>query len=166
MDGIPGWYNARDLAELTRLAQLAAAGVIGVAVEFGSYQGRSSVAINGNVGRPLVCIDPWPDEEDYEAFLAHTAGHDLSHHRTGWREWHTSVAPYGIPVAFCHVDALHTREEVADTITAIQPMLAPGGVLCGHDYGWPSGDHRGVTLAVDDHLPGRHVEGSVWSVRG
>lgn len=169
-DGIPGWYNAQDAAELRRLARQASH-VDGCAVEWGSYQGRSAVIIEQEMQREVICVDPWLDvpglitgDETLAAFHRHTHGHAIRPVRARWQDWHHAIRPYGLRVALLHIDADHSYADVYAGIRAAQALITPGGVLCGHDYGWPDGSHAGVTRAVDELLPGRHVAGSVWSV--
>lgn len=55
------------------------------------------------------------------------------------------------------------KEEVLGDIRAYREILAPGGLLCGHDYepGWP-----GVVEAVNEAIPlekiCKLVNGSIW----
>lgn len=60
------------------------------------------------------------------------------------------------------LDADHTYEFVLADIMAWKPLLRPGGILCGHD--WGQKDHPGVEQAVRRLLPGAAcVPGStVW----
>jgi predicted O-methyltransferase YrrM len=59
------------------------------------------------------------------------------------------------------LDADHDYAAVAADIAAWRPVVRPGGILCGHDFG----DFAGVTRAVVEAFDGRyHVEGTVWWV--
>lgn len=63
---------------------------------------------------------------------------------------------------FCFIDAAHNYESVKADINAWQPKVKPGGILAGHDYcdSWP-----GVKKAVDELLPNRQLNKSVWMIR-
>jgi SAM-dependent methyltransferase len=61
------------------------------------------------------------------------------------------------------IDASHDYDSVKEDIRAWRPLLAPGGILCGHDYmRW------GVKKAVHELVPHhRLVPGtSIWSTEG
>jgi hypothetical protein len=55
----------------------------------------------------------------------------------------------GIKADLIFIDADHSYEGCRDDIRAYLPLLAPGGVLCGHDVGV----YEGVTEAVNEILP-------------
>lgn len=170
-DGVPGWYPPSDIAELERLTMIASR-VEGIAVEFGSYAGRSACVIAPLIGRRLCCVDTWnwtahgeTGDTIYEAFLRNTRHLDVEAFRMDWRSWCRNSHPYGARIALAHIDADHSYPEVADSIQTLLPRMAEGGILCGHDYGWDDGSHPGVRQAVDELLPHRHVGGvSVWSI--
>ena len=56
----------------------------------------------------------------------------------------------GRPLDMVFIDADHTYEAVKRDIQLWSPLIAPGGLISGHDYGeeWP-----GVKRAVDELLP-------------
>lgn len=63
------------------------------------------------------------------------------------------------------IDGDHSYEAVMADIAAWQPLVRPGGVLAGHDYGT-----FGVTQAVRECFPNgefttTHPRGSTWLVR-
>jgi predicted O-methyltransferase YrrM len=56
------------------------------------------------------------------------------------------------------IDGEHTYEAVKKDILSWTPHVAPGGLLCGHDYF----DSPDVRKAVTELIPER-IEGSIWS---
>lgn len=63
---------------------------------------------------------------------------------------------------FVFIDAAHDTASVLADIDAWLPKIAPGGVIAGDDYGWPT-----VEAAVGTRFPARHVSesGAVWWTR-
>lgn len=61
------------------------------------------------------------------------------------------------------IDAAHDYQSVKEDVLAWQPLLKPGGLLCGHDYAAGRG---GVVAAVNDVLPkARPVGvGTIWAL--
>ena len=60
------------------------------------------------------------------------------------------------------IDASHVEADVRADITAWRPKVRGGGILSGHDYGWPDGSHPGVKAAVDALLGRVEHAQSVW----
>ena len=63
------------------------------------------------------------------------------------------------------IDGDHTYEGVRDNVRDFRPLIAKGGLLCGHDWnhaGWP-----GVVKAVIEFVPGYTVVPgtSIWMVQ-
>lgn len=63
---------------------------------------------------------------------------------------------------FVFIDAAHDYESVKADIQAWIPKVKPGCVLAGHDYcdAWP-----GVKQSVDELIPNRQLNKSVWWTR-
>ena len=63
---------------------------------------------------------------------------------------------------FVFIDAAHDYENVKADIEAWAPKVKPGSILAGHDYcnAWP-----GVKKAVDELIPNRELNKSVWWTR-
>jgi cephalosporin hydroxylase len=59
------------------------------------------------------------------------------------------------------LDAAHDYDNVVADIAAWRPLLAPGGLMCGHDF---AGPFAGVTRAVVEAFPKAHKvgAGSIW----
>ena len=60
---------------------------------------------------------------------------------------------------FIFIDADHRTEAVLSDIAAFRPLLAPGGLLAGHDIDWPR-----VRAAVDQALPEAQYGARIWSL--
>lgn len=60
---------------------------------------------------------------------------------------------------FVFIDADHSTDAVAADATAWRPKIRPGGMLCGHDVGWPS-----VQAALQQVCPGYRLAGhdGIW----
>jgi predicted O-methyltransferase YrrM len=164
MTFVEEWYSTRALNAL-RDAALDARSVEGMAVEVGSWEGRSALQLAPIFApRVLICVDHWQgtprSEAAFEAFRRNTVHvENLITCRQDWRHWtQTAVGQ----CAFVHLDADHSYETVRDQIAAFLPRMAPGGVLCGHDY--EPGEWDGVVEAVDEFLPHREVDSAVWRV--
>lgn len=165
---IHGWMDHDDLAWL-------AANAAGrrLVVEFGSWCGRSSVALT--TATYVLCVDTWEGSQEHAELLA--AGVDP------WKEWRTHTYQYpGVSAYKCDlagdvsglvsevwarggadmvfVDASHDYESVKRDIATARKLLKPGGLLSGHDYSrfWP-----GVMQAVDELVPSKRLHGSIWS---
>lgn len=150
---IPGfteqWFNEQSQQVLSDLA-VSVAGIPGQIVEIGAWEGRSTVALaNAIHPRVIDSVDTWrgsPNE-----ISAQLASHrdvfarwqlnvqtftrgNVRANRMGWREFVPTITQ---PVALCFIDAEHTFIEVRDNITAVLPLMAPGGVICGDDAHHP-----------------------------
>lgn len=168
---IEGWMSE---AELTWLAEQASQKKM--IVEIGSWEGRSTRALADNTDGVVFAVDTWEGskEEVHEAFLR-TKPKDwlLDKFRTNLvgcraqicvRKMLSTIAAamlsnYKFDMIF--IDGSHDYSHVKEDILTWQKLLAPNGLICGHDYeSWP-----GVTQAVDEIYPthGRAAE-SIWYV--
>ena len=167
---ITGWMNPR---ELTWLAQTAVKSKI--AIEVGSYHGRSARAIGDNIQDKLYCVDPWlPDyfgndnkpllrvgNIAYESFCHNLA--DLIDRgkviplRIEYKDFNYFVKP-----DFIFIDGDHRKEAVEHDIEKSWRMLSDGGVLAGHDYGY--GDWPAVKEVVDRVFPQAQIVQQIWWV--
>lgn len=168
---IQGWMERTELDWLaTRAAGL------DLVVEFGSWRGRSSVALAS--ARRLICVDTWQGSDEPGHRHIVSGGVDL------WAEWWRNLRDYpnatpckldlsdphsvsllagmiadegGADMVF--VDASHDYASVRRDIQTAMRLLKPGGLLCGHDYcrGWQE-----VQRAVDELVPGRKLVETIW----
>lgn len=172
---IDGWMSRDELEWLEENA----AGKRCV-VEFGSWCGRSSVALAA--ARSLACVDHWNGSKEHSSLMkrrdiraewAANTAEDADHvHgvRTdlGTAEgWALFLAPFRLAhdqADMVFIDASHDKESVMRNITQAMSILRPGGLLCGHDYGgslWP-----GVTAAVDEMVANvQRGPSSIWFSR-
>jgi SAM-dependent methyltransferase len=60
------------------------------------------------------------------------------------------------------IDADHSYKAVRADIDNLWPLVEPGGILCGHDYGEYC---PGVMKAVDESFPEKRVKAFIWSVK-
>lgn len=165
---IAGWMND---VELLWLAQRAAE--CKAIVEFGSFHGRSSRALGDNCIHGRVwCVDPWNGEYPtvrgdiastvntfvYPQFCKNlgdliSSGRVVPHRGFSW----SFKLPYQVDMVF--IDGDHRYETVLKDIDKALELLRDDGLICGHDWGWPT-----VQQAVLDKLGSVKVveSTSIW----
>ena len=140
--------------------------------------GRSTRAILDNTSATVYAVDTWKGSPSEPEMLAAVAsqpgdwvfdrfcttvrdhlGSKLSIMRATSVEAARRLNRERFDMIF--IDASHDYENVKADILAWAPLLAPGGLLCGHDFA----DSAGVQRAVEEVIPtGRLVgAGSIWS---
>ena len=156
---IPGYMSD---AELTWLAEQAT--TRHRVVEIGSFRGRSTRALGAHSPGLVWAVDTWiPSRYTQDVTMA-----DFKQNMEGLENVypmpcssaHAAWAFGGREFDMIFIDASHDYESVKADILAWRPLLAPGGLLCGHDFDpyWP-----GVMKAVTELVPGYKVEaGSIW----
>ncbi len=173
---IPGWMTPGELEWLARAAERA-----GVIVEIGSYQGRSTRAMADHTGGVLYAIDPFvaapwmpADVRNGKSLYDRFCGHLRAHIDAGtvqpmkgtaadvWPDLLESLGDRGADLVF--VDAMHDELSVAADIVRAIEIVAPGGVIAGHDYGHP--DWPDVARAVHTYFDKADVQTceSIWWV--
>lgn len=118
-----GWLTWEEAALLVA----AASETRGTLVEFGSYMGRSAMLL-AQLGRPLVCVDPWGDDCNdsmsgdavLRQFTVNVARLGLPEGSVAWRrcrveDWRPMAA------GFVYCDGDHSRE---GTLAQIDKALA------------------------------------------
>jgi hypothetical protein len=144
-------------------------------VEIGCWLGRSTRALADNTLGTVWAVDTW--HRSSPELLG-----ELDLHPRGWlwAEWQrnlasrTNVIPVrlnsleaaevlrGEKFEFVFIDAAHDYRSVCDDILAWSRLVAPSGLLAGHDY---HGDYPGVGKAVDKLCQERQLgPGSIWWV--
>ena len=177
-EAIPGWMSASELLWLATHALRAR-----TIIEIGAFCGRSPRALADHCPGPVYAVDPWNGyvNDDgsqarwileqgpttwpaiFDMFQTNLADHLETGRVVAVRSpSHTAVfAPASADLVF--VDGDHRYEACRLDIERYRPIVAPGGLLAGHDYArrdWP-----GVARAVDELVgPVRRCE-SIWWVR-
>ena len=151
-------------------------------IEVGSWVGESAVAMAtalGPFGGTVTCVDTWEGTaSDRIGKVAQEAGTDAVFQRfldnvsqmSPYIQWTRgdslavagSLGPVEADLVF--LDADHSCEAVRADIAAWWPAVAPGGVLCGHDY---CPEFPGVVKAVEERFPDARVYdgSSIWAAR-
>ncbi len=169
---VTGWMAPSELTYLATLAERSRC-----IAEIGSWRGRSSSVLAQHTRGIVVCVDTWRGSVEHQpelqgrpasgvfyAFRENTARYDniwplLANSLTGARI--ISHSPLRFDLIF--IDASHDYESVKADIEAWSPLLAEGGILCGHDaYRW------GVKAAVKQLIPRWRIapETSIWTTEG
>lgn len=181
---IEGWMQPVELEWLAKQASTRK-----VIAEIGSWKGRSTRAILDNMPADAVlyAVDTWKGSGEpahlrelagkhenwlFEQFIANV------HEYAKEPDWKLRTCPgtsleyasylggangcYHIEFDMIFLDASHTYENVKADILAWKPLLAPGGLLCGHDFG---GSFEGVQRACYHTLknPKKVGAGSIWA---
>lgn len=159
---IQGWMTGRELEWLAHRAEGSH-----IAIEFGSWCGRSSVAMSA--AEHLICVDTWLGSQEHAEVMAAGfcpagAWRDATARYPNVRAYFCDLAndsdvarlvdEYGSLANMVFVDAAHDYQSVCRDIATARKLLAPNGLLCGHDFHdtWP-----GVCQAVREMVPGYGV---------
>lgn len=169
---ITGWMAPSELTYLASLARNSRC-----IAEIGSWRGRSTTVLAHHSPGIVVAIDTFQGSVEHQQelkgkpasglfydFSANVARYDnvwplLANSLAGARI--ISHSPMRFDLIF--IDALHDYESVKADIQAWMPLLATGGVLCGHDaYRW------GVKAAVRQLVPHHRIvdNTSIWTTEG
>ena len=164
---IPGWMSDPELRWLAETASRSSR-----IIEIGAWMGRSSAALSMNTDGIVVSVDTWEGSEEHKQelserppdwlfrqYVKNTQGLDTVPLRMSSLEAARLFSRLSVTFDFVFIDASHDYENVKADILAWRPLVAPGGVLSGHDYNWP-----GVQQAVDELLPSAQNVGwtSIW----
>lgn len=158
---IEGWMEPPELAWLAEQATKHS-----LIVEIGSFKGRSTRALADNTKGVVIAIDDFygPREIHLDGrpdilgqFTANLA--DLSN-VVVINENHRQLSKPDFTPDMVFLDGGHEYENVLADIDFWIPFIAPGGLLCGHDYGWC----EGVKQAVHERFPNFQLgeRTSIW----
>ena len=145
------------------MQQYAAEMVNDVAVEIGSYRGKSACYIGSAMPKSahLWCIDPWDDSDDnrygfvftdenLQLFNRNVEMCGLSSRVTPVRGFSSEVAGgWERPISFLYIDGGHEHDEVLADIDGFAPHMVSGGVILFDDY---SEAFPGVVSAVNERF--------------
>ena len=169
-DGLVGLNEAASIEGFISLFDLALLSFMSsgreVAIEIGSLYGRSTRVINGNVP-VMFAVDTFNGEDDgsygtnYEGLITQYCIREIfdEHARTFPNELHTIQdrsdnaikqfldKGYRGKVDFIFIDGDHSYEGAKSDVVNYLPLLADGGVMCGHDY-----QYEPLRRAVDEVL--------------
>jgi predicted O-methyltransferase YrrM len=171
---VSGYMAVDELAYLAERAMKASC-----VVELGSWKGRSTKAIAMACKGKVYAVDAWRGSTNGDAtgteatargrdtikgeFYDNVATHhtnvvvtDCQHEFAG-----SALKHIAGEVEFAFIDGDHAYDHVKRDILTCLDLMAPGGVLSGHDHNEP-----GVAKAVAELLPGaKVVRGSIWEYR-
>lgn len=144
----------RDLLNLCEFLPKKALGV-----EIGSFAGESALLfmLSGKVGH-LACVDPWNTdyyrdnrialaEASFDRVQAAMPGKISKHKLTGL-EFLEARSESKVKLDFIYVDGDHSFECCRGEIQRSTSLIKPGGIICGHDYGYRKSP--GVERAVKE----------------
>ena len=129
-----------------------------------------------NTSGEVIAVDTWDGSEEhkelladkgkdwlYEEFKRNTQGLPVTAIRAKSLEAAQRYKATGLQADMIFIDAGHDYESVKADIEAWTPVLAPGGVMCGHDFssGWPE-----VKRAVSEMIPNFRTINSIWTTAG
>lgn len=145
---IQGWMGEE---ELTWLAERASECMS--IVEIGCWKGRTTVALAEHTKGVVHCVDSWREPGVFKEFLE-----NVKHLKN--LVVHTVDSLDGARVLdrirfdFVFIDADHSYESAKSDILSWKPLIAPGGLISGHDY---RDSFPGVIQAVDELIPNRQL---------
>lgn len=169
---VTGWMATSELTYLAQIAERSRC-----IAEIGSWKGRSTSVLAHHTLGIVVAVDTWRGSVEHQPELQ---GRPASGVFYAFREntsrypniWpfiaNSATAAKAIshsPLRFdmIFIDASHDYESVKADIQAWFPLLAPSGILCGHDaYRW------GVRQAVRQLVPRYRIvpNTSIWTTEG
>lgn len=162
-NGVDGWLSPWDIKTLWDLAQTHVP-YGGSYLEVGSYLGLSSSVVHsalrygGNDKYLMHLVDNLSCTQ-----MGYAVDFWNNVYRSGVHE-HMCLYPHDSHKALglmnsqfnmIFLDGDHQYSHVLKDIELSSERLAPGGVLCGHDY---RHDHPGVVAAVGEYFSGKGIE--------
>jgi predicted O-methyltransferase YrrM len=161
-------------AELTWLAEQASTRK--TICEIGVWKGTTTIAMAANTSGSVYAVDTFegsvgeeqhqklhekPKDWLFNEFKHNTKGlENIITYQMTSLEAAKLFGDAGKLADLIFLDASHNYESVVEDIVAWRPLLAEGGLLCGHDRQW-----EGVAKAIDQLLPGHKVAvGAIWYI--
>lgn len=159
----------------------------GRAIEFGCWDGRSTVALV-NVAHPQVvlCVDTWlgsysenpwhltvkwaQERDIYSQFCRNLNALTQGNWQAVRQDALAFLVDFVGPVKFAYLDHAHDYPTVYTTIRLLLGLLTPGAIICGDDLMTANAFRDdlwgGVERAVRELLPGfKHYQNLWWWVR-
>lgn len=139
-------------------------------VEIGSYMGRTAKLFSVACPGPIYCVDHFETagvQKVFEHFLApELKSGKVTLCPTNSVEGAHRLAPIlAGNVDMLFIDDGHLYADVVNDIKSWLPLMAPGGIVCGHDYYIEKNGLNDVAKAVNDLLPKATPRVlSVWAV--
>ena len=160
---VEGWMEPPELAWLAE--QAANHRII---AEIGSYKGRSTRALADNTPGLVIAIDDFYGPREIELAGRDTILSQFESNLSGCSNVvvincnHRQLPTPDFRPDMVFIDGAHEVENVLADIDFWTPFISPGGLLCGHDWGWCPG----VKQAVDQRFPNAQVAPgtSIWFV--
>ena len=167
---IEGWMWEDELQFLAE--QAATHNLI---VEVGSWMGRSTRALADNCPGKVLAVDTWKGSEEQQhrdllqgkpkdwllmKFMENLSGVNVYPYQLTSLDAAKEFEDEQFDMIF--LDAEHDYDNVKADILAWGNLLAPGGLLCGHDY---QAGAPGVIEAVNELLDGFKTCNSIWYVQ-
>jgi predicted O-methyltransferase YrrM len=143
--------------QLGMLAELASRGSnAGACIEIGTHQGLSAIPIaNAIHPKVLHVVDHWEgstdfrefirERDNYAVFIANAAEGARGNIKVHKQDWHDFAKDWNAKIGFLHLDAEHTKDEVAAQIGEFLPYMTAGSILSGDDYNWTS-EREGIAV--------------------
>jgi len=126
---ILGFMAPRELLQISEWAKMVPAD--GVIVEVGSYLGLSASAwAEADSSVKVYCIDKF---DDLAGFIKNTSNYPNVIPLRG--DSPNNVDYPGDLIDIFFLDASHTNPSDLEYIEYFLPLIKPGGLFCGHDYG-------------------------------
>jgi predicted O-methyltransferase YrrM len=166
--GIQGWMAQDELSYLASEARKRK-----TIIEVGSWLGRSTCALAANTTGEVIAVDTWDGSQEHQTMMAgkdkdwaykefqrNTQGLPVTAIRANSLEAAKRYKATGTLADMIFIDASHDYESVKADILAWTPVLAPGGIMCGHDFanGWPE-----VKRAVEEMVPNFRTVNTIWT---
>lgn len=168
--GIEGWMNPPELQWLAEQASR-----FRMMVEVGCWKGRSTRVLADNTEGIIYAVDTWLGSEEHKDAQGNPP-------QGIWEAFYWNLRDYienspfkvrplrGLSVDMAEmfpnghfdmvfIDASHDYENVKADILAWKPKVKPGGIICGHDRGYPP-----VARAVQELLGTPGGETDIWVV--
>jgi predicted O-methyltransferase YrrM len=169
---LPKWTNmlnhCETLSEWTTGGELAwlaeAASMRHNIVEIGSYKGKSAKAMSWQCPGVIHCVDRFENSTKeilQQNLLLELASGKILLHAMESAEGAALLKDQKFDMIF--IDGSHATEDVVRDIQLWKPLLASGGLFCGHDC-WPTDPNNGINNALRKlNMPYTLVMDSIWA---